>query len=140
MMPEDVLLARLEGAPQLRVARLDIERLGALAQVERTRRVPDVTVSVGAKRNEELGRTQALQMLSVPLPLSDAWRGAELEALRRQDQARFEAEATAPRLRADAARAHERLQAAVTEARAPQSEVLPGASLRSPAWRCSTAW
>lgn len=127
VMPEDLLQTRLENALALRVARLDVERLGAQARVERTRRVPDVTVGVGAKRNEELGRTQALVTLSVPLPMSGAWRGAELEALRRQDQARFEAEAAELRLRADAARAHERLQAAVAEARTLQDEVLPGA-------------
>jgi cobalt-zinc-cadmium efflux system outer membrane protein len=127
VLPQDALLARLEQAPALRVARLDVERLGALARLERTRRVPDVTVGVGAKRNEELGRTQALVTLSVPLPVADAWHGAELEALRRQDQARFEAEAATLRLRADVARAHERLQAAVAEARTLQDEVLPGA-------------
>ncbi len=125
--PREALLARVEQAPALRVARLDVERLGALARVERTRRVPDVTVGVGAKHSEELGRTQALLTLSVPLPVADAWRGAELEALRRQDQARFEAEAATLRLRAEVARAHERLQAAVTEARTLHGEVLPGA-------------
>jgi cobalt-zinc-cadmium efflux system outer membrane protein len=127
VQPQHALLARLEQAPALRVARLDVERLGALARLERTRRVPDVTVGVGAKRNEELGRTQALVALSVPLPVADAWRGAELEALRRQDQARFETEAATLRLRADVTRAHERLQAAAAEARTLQGEVLPGA-------------
>lgn len=127
VLSQDALLARLQQAPALRVARLDVDRLGALARLERTRRVPDVTVGVGARRNEELGRTQALVTLSVPLPVADAWRGAELEALRRQDQARFEAEAAMLRLRADVARAHERLQAAATEARLLQDEVLPGA-------------
>jgi cobalt-zinc-cadmium efflux system outer membrane protein len=125
--PQATLLARLQQVPALRAARLDADRLGALARLERARRVPDVTVGVGAKRNEELGRTQALLTLSVPLPVSDAWRGAELEALRRQDQAHFEAEAGALRLRAEVARAHERLQAASSEARTLQDEVLPGA-------------
>jgi cobalt-zinc-cadmium efflux system outer membrane protein len=59
--------------------------------------------------------------------VADAWRGAELEALRRQDQAGIEAEAAALRLESDALRAHERLQAAVAEARALHDEVLPGA-------------
>lgn len=123
----DALHARVAQAPALRVAQLDVERLGALAQLERTRRVPDLTVGVGAKYSEELGRTQALLTLSVPLPSADAWRGAELEALRRQDQARFEAEAAALRLRAEVARAHERLQAAAAEARTLHDEVLPAA-------------
>jgi cobalt-zinc-cadmium efflux system outer membrane protein len=81
VLSQEALLARLQQAPALRVARLDVERLGALARLERTRRVPDVTVGVGAKRNEELGRTQALVTLSVPLPVADAWHGAELDTL-----------------------------------------------------------
>ncbi|WP_157269867.1 hypothetical protein [Azohydromonas aeria] len=72
-------------------------------------------------------RTQALVTLAVPLPGSDAWHGAELEALRRQEQARFGLDAATLRLRADVARAHERPQAAVTEVRTLRDEVLPGA-------------
>lgn len=126
-MSQQALLERVTRAPALRVAQLDAERLAAIARLERTRRVPDVTVGVGARRNGELGRTQALLTVSIPIPVADAWRGAELEALRRQDQARFEAEAAELRLRADASRAHERLQAALSEARTLSEEVLPDA-------------
>lgn len=68
-------------------------------------------------------------VLSVPIPVFDTNRGAELEALRRQDKARYEAEAGALRLRSEVAQAHERLKAAVEEAEAVQQEVLPGAQV-----------
>lgn len=124
---DEALQARLADAPALRQAQLDVERLGALARLERARRIPDLSVGVGAKRSEEMGRNQPMLVLSVPLPVFDTNRGAELEALRRQDRARHEAEAAALRLRADAAQAHERLRAASAEAEAVQREVLPGA-------------
>lgn len=124
---DEVVQARLDAAPVLRQARLEVDRLGALARLERARRVPDVSVGVGARHSAELGRNQAMLVLSMPLPLFDGRRGAEVEALRKQDKARYEAEAAALRLRAEAARAHERLKASVAEAEAMQRDVLPGA-------------
>lgn len=126
---EAALRERLVGAPALQQAELEIERLGALAQLERARRIPDVMVGVGARRSEELGRTQAVLTLSVPLPVFDTNRGAELEAIRRQDKARHEAHAAALRLQTEVTQAYEQLRGAVAEAQALQQEVLPGAQV-----------
>jgi outer membrane protein, heavy metal efflux system len=125
-VPSDrALQARLADAPALRNARLEVERLDALARLARTERMPDVEVGVGVKRSQELGRNQAVLSLSIPLPFAE--RAADLEALRRRDKAGHEARAAELRLRAEAARAHERLRASVAEAQALQAEVLPGA-------------
>jgi cobalt-zinc-cadmium efflux system outer membrane protein len=124
---EEGLQARLADAPALRLAELEVQRLGALARLERARRVPDVTIGVGTRRSEELGRSQALLTLSIPLPVFGGNRGAELESLRRQDKARYEAQAARLRLQADVASAHSRLQAAVAEAKVLEGEILPGA-------------
>lgn len=124
---EEAMQARSSAAPALRAAQLEVDRLGALARLERARRVPDVSVGIGARHSAELGRSQAMLVLSMPLPLFDSRRGAELEALHKQDKARYEAQATALRLRADAAQVHERLKASVAEAESMQREVLPGA-------------
>ncbi len=123
----DALQARLSEAPVARLGQLEVQRLGALARLERAKRVPDVTIGVGTQRSQELGRDQALLTLSIPLPIFDSRRGAELEALRRQDQARHEADAVLLRLHADVGAAHARLQAAVVEAQAWQDDILPGA-------------
>ena len=84
----DELMQRLPHAPMLVRSQLEVERRQALAQVERSRRIPDVTVSLGVKRNEELGRDQALFGVSIPLPLFDRNQGNLQEALSRTDKAR----------------------------------------------------
>lgn len=128
-LDDTVLEARLAAAPSLRQARLDVDRLGALARVERARRVPDLAVGLGVKRSIDAGRNQPILSVSIPLPVFDTNQGAELEALRRQDKGRFEAEAAALRLRGEVMRAHERLLAARAEAEALEKEVLPGAQV-----------
>ena len=61
----------LDLSPVLTRARIEVERREARSQLERARRHPDLTVSLGAKRDEALGRSQAIIGLSVPLPLFD---------------------------------------------------------------------
>lgn len=118
---------RLADAPALRAARLEADRQGALAAIERARRMPDITLTLGAKRAPEVGRDQAVIGISVPLPIFDSNRGNVREALRREDKARDEAAALAMRLRAEALSARQRLDAARIEAETMVREVLPGA-------------
>lgn len=84
--PDNVVLAdRLGRSPTLRRAQLEAQRLGAAYELERTRRIPDVTVSLGMRRAQELGRSQLVIGVSIPLPIFNTNRGAELEALRRRE-------------------------------------------------------
>ncbi|NEX63318.1 TolC family protein [Noviherbaspirillum galbum] len=121
------LAQRLDQSPELLRARIEVDRRQALTQVERSRRTPDVIVSIGAKRDEQLGRNQAIVGVSVPLPLFDRNQGNVLEALRRTDKARDELTATEVRLRSDLAQAYGRLNASLNEVTLLQKEVLPGA-------------
>lgn len=123
----DALSARLSSAPALARARLEVDRRQALAQLERSRRIPDLTFSLGVKRNEELGRNQAIVGVSVPLPVFDRNRGNVLESLRRVDKARDELSGLETRLGTELAQAYERLSATRQEVDALQKEVLPGA-------------
>lgn len=118
---------RLAAAPALRVAALEVDRQGALAAIERSKRIPDITLTLGAKRAAELGRDQAVVGLSVPLPIFDSNRGNLREALSRQEKARDEADALAMRLRTEALAARQRLDTARLEAETLAREVLPGA-------------
>lgn len=127
LLPDDALARRLDTAPMLLRSRLEVERLAALAELERTKRIPNVTVSVGAKRAEELGRNQAIVGLSIPFPVFDRNQGNLLEALRRTDKARDELRAVELRLGADAAQNQERLKALLVEVRTLQQEIVPGA-------------
>jgi cobalt-zinc-cadmium efflux system outer membrane protein len=121
------LSRRLATAPALTRARFEVDRRQALAQVERSRRIPDVTVNLGVKRSEELSRNQAIVGVSIPLPLFDSNRGNVLESLRRADKARDELAATETRLDSELAQAYEKLSMARQEAEALQADVLPGA-------------
>ena len=127
-LPSDEELAsRLDKAPQLDRARHEVERFAALVELARAQRIPDVTVSVGAKRAEELGRNQAVVGLSIPLPVFDRNQGGLLEALRRADKARDGLRAAVLRLGAEVTQNHERLKALLMEAQTLRQEIVPGA-------------
>ncbi len=143
MSEQEVALRRAE-APALRQARLEVERRRALSELERAKRIPDVTVSLGAKRvpaSEGEGgaggsrRDQVVLGLSVPLPIFDTNRGNLAEALSREEKARDELAAAELQLGADLAQAGERLRSARATAETLQRDALPGAA---EAWRAAT--
>jgi cobalt-zinc-cadmium efflux system outer membrane protein len=124
---QSMLLQRLRQSPALALARSEVGHREALAQVELTRRTPDVTLNIGGKRSEELGRTQAVIGLSVPLPLFDRNQGNVLESARRVDKARDELAARALRLDAQLSQAREEFDVALQQAHALRTDILPGA-------------
>ena len=121
------LNARLATSPKLLRAKTEVDRRQALAEIERSRRVPNVTVSLGAKRDEQLGRNQAILGLSIPLPVFDRNQGNLLEALHRTDKARDDLSATEIRLSNELALAYERLNTARWETESLRQDILPGA-------------
>lgn len=123
----DMLRQSLNQAPGLLRARMEVERRQALARVEQTRRMPDLTVSLGVKRDEQLGRSQAIVGVSVPLPFFDRNQGNVLEALRRTDKARDELRATEVRLTSELGQAYDRLNVSRQEVELLRLEILPGA-------------
>lgn len=139
--PAGALQMRLADAPVVRQARLEVERRRALSDLEQAKRVPDVTVSLGAQRvpaseGDPGGRrNQVVVGLSVPLPIFDSNRGNLAEALSREDKARDELAAAELQLGADVAQADERLRAARATAQTLQRDALPGAET---AWRTAT--
>ncbi|CKS27678.1 Cation efflux system protein CzcC [Mycobacterium tuberculosis] len=78
-------------------------------------------------RSREVGRSQAVVGISVPLPIFDTNRGNITEALRRQDKAEEDARALELRLRADVGSARQRYVTTLAEVEALQSDILPGA-------------
>jgi len=127
-LPDEQRLAQaMADAPALRLARLDITRRQALLDIERARRVPDVTVTLGAKRDAELGRTQAVVGFSLPLPIHDRNQGGLLEALRREDQAREALTAATLKLQTGVAQAAASLRLGREQAQLLRDDVLPTA-------------
>lgn len=127
LAPQQELLARLQQAPALRQARSALARQQAQVAIEQRRAIPDVTLSVGMKRSEELGRNQAIIGLALPLPLFDRNAGNTLEALRRSDKASDELTAAGVQLQTELAMAIERLATAQRDIDSLQREILPGA-------------
>ena len=81
----DDLMAQLADSPRLTKASLAISQKQALSAIEQSKQTPDVTVSLGARRNEELGGiTQAIIGLSIPIPLFDKNQG-NLQSARARD-------------------------------------------------------
>lgn len=114
-------------APTLKRAQLELARRQSLVDVERSKRVPDVTLSVGVKRDEALQRNQVLFGVSVPLPLFDRNQGGLLEAVKREDKARDELQVVQVRLIHEALQSREHLNSLNGEIDLLQRDVLPRA-------------
>ena len=119
--------ARLAESPHLKRAKIEIQRRKSLADLERAKRTPDLTVSLGAMRAAELGRNQVLLGLSIPIPVFDSNRGNQFTALKLTDKARDELVAMQIRLASETQAALERLAAARNAADTLKRDVLPGA-------------
>lgn len=121
------LVPLLEASAVVLRAQQEVVRRQALAELETARRTPDLALTLGAKRDAQMGRNQAVAGVSLVLPLFDRNQGAILEASRREDKARIELDATRASVRSQAEQALAQLQAAVAQARLLQGSVLPAA-------------
>lgn len=126
----EALQLRADDSATLRQARLETQRLAALADLELAKRTPDVTVSAGFQRARQDGQgsnTIATLGVSIPIPIFDTNRGNIVQALRLRDKSEDDARALEMRLRADLSIARQRLTVASTEVNAVQGEILPAA-------------
>ena len=121
------LLDSADRSPARRKAGLEMERWSAQAAVERSLRTPDVTLSMGVKREQESARNALVVGISMPLPVFDRNVGNELAALKRRDKAEEDARALALTQRADLLSAHQRWVSATQVTQLMRQEVLPGA-------------
>lgn len=122
------LNGRIEASPATLRARQEVWRRQALSAGEKALQTPDVTLSLGVKRDRQLGRDQALIGFSVALPVFDRNQGGLLEASRREDQARAEVDALIASQRVQVGQAIEQLASALAQLQAWNEEVLPGAT------------
>ena len=125
--PLAALLARAGESTAIRRARGQLASRQAQADAERAARVPDVTLSVGTQRDDQVGRRQAVVGLSVPLPLFNRNEDALRAALLRTDQASDELAAAQASTAAALTAAHTRYATASNEAALLGQEVVPNA-------------
>lgn len=121
------LLAALEESPLLLASRLEVGRRQALVDVERSRRYPDITVTVGTKRDNEANRTMPVLGVAIPLPLFDRNQGNLYESIRRADKAADEFLANRIRLANELQQASNQLAVSRSSAQALKATVLPAA-------------
>ena len=126
--PFDDLMAQLADSPRLKKAALAITQKQALSAIEQSKQTPDVTVSLGAQRNEELGGiTQAIIGLSIPIPVFDKNQGNVQSAKAREFQSIDEKTALENQLKTELADAYSRKQLQVEASNMYQNDILLGA-------------
>lgn len=111
-------LARVETEISQRKAALDLARSG---------RIPDLTVSLGARNFRETDDNAAVFGFSLPLPLFDRNQGGIAEARAELSSARHLRSAIRTEALAALAESYQALQSAHLEARALKEETLPAA-------------
>lgn len=121
------MLEKLEHSPQMLRAQQAVLQAKSVAELERAKRLPDPTVSLGMKRAQEVGRNQLVVGISVPLPILDSNRGNQLQALRLADKAEDELLATRQQLNAQLHQQLELLQTSRAQAQQLAQQVLPAA-------------
>lgn len=125
--PINDLLIAVKSSPAMQRANLEVDRRRALLEVENTKRTPDITVSLGGRRNEELGLNQVVLGLSVPIPLFDRNQGNIQEALSRTEKAKDQLSVTEIQLQNNVAQAFERWSANYSAVESFKTDILPGA-------------
>lgn len=125
--PLDVLLAQAGDTTSVQRARSQLAAQEAQTGVERAARVPDLTLSVGSQRDDQVGRRQAVIGLSVPLPLFNRNEGNLKAALRRTDKAREALAAAQVSASSELATAYTRYEVARNEVALLRQDVIPNA-------------
>jgi cobalt-zinc-cadmium efflux system outer membrane protein len=99
----------------------------ALIDLEKSRAIPDLTLSLGGTEYANTGAYALVAGISIPLPLFDRNQGGILEAQRRLSKAEEERRAMEVRLTTGLSTAYQRLASAHAEATILKTQVLPGA-------------
>ncbi|MDH1181252.1 TolC family protein [Achromobacter mucicolens] len=121
----DELRGALLASPRMTAGRLALEVSKAELNVEKSKRYPDITISGGVARDNEMGRNKAQFGISVPLPIFDRNQGnvyaATMQTYKAQDTYR-ELEA---RLSADLVSAASTYDLALSSASDYRQSVIP---------------
>ena len=117
----------LTASPQLARAQLEVARQKAQVDVELSKRLPDLSVTLGSKRDEQLGLRQTIFGVALPLPLFDQNRGNVESAMRRADKAQEQLKIVRNTLSTQLDEAVLRRDGAHVELAIIEQEILPGA-------------
>lgn len=123
----DQLVKYLENNPLVLQSLKNVAQREAMVELEKTRKIPDITVGAGVRRYLETDDTTAVLNMSIPIPIFNRNQGNELEARQRLNKAIDERMSVELQLRTEFTRNYESLLAARNEIKVLHDEVLPGA-------------
>lgn len=122
------LQKRIHQNPELARWSTELMQRQALIDLEKTKAIPDVTVSLGVSKYLMPGDYALVAGVSLPLPVFNRNQGGILEAERRRTKAIEERRAAEVRVGTALNTAYQALAAAYAEAVAYKTSVLPGAA------------
>ena len=124
----DQLQVLIDSSPSIKLAKLEINTREAVTKIERSKAIPNITLSAGVVNNQELGGlNQALLGVSIPIPVFDRNQGNVQEAVSRKYKAEDELVAIKNRIQTNLATQYERLNAARQATLSLQKDILPNA-------------
>ena len=125
--PEKSVIMLLDQSPEMARWDTELEQKRAALELEKSRRIPDVTLSGGARRFEETDDHAFVFAASIPLPIIDRNQGNILDAQSRLAKAEQRRRATELAVRTTLDESYEDLSRAYVEALLLKDEVLPAA-------------
>ena len=123
----EVLEQHILNNPLAQHGTTNVEHRKAMIELEKSRRIPDVTLGGGVRRYLITDDTTAVLNLSIPIPVFDRNQGNLQEAYQRLNKAKDERMAVDLLLRTELTRAYQAGLAAQNEIKLLHDEVLPGA-------------
>ena len=124
----DQLQVLIDSSPSIKLAKLEINTREAVTKIERSKAIPNITLSAGVVNNQELGGlNQALLGVSIPIPVFDRNQGNVQEAVSRKFKAEDELVAIKNRIQINLATQYERLSVARQATLSLQTDILPNA-------------
>ncbi|MEW6776558.1 MAG: TolC family protein [Bdellovibrionota bacterium] len=125
--PVEQLVEQIEKNPDLARWTAELESRKALAAQEKSRLVPDLTVSGGFRRLHDPGHNALVAGLSLPLPLFDRRSRGREQASARLEEGRARELGARARIRSEILSLHAVLESFHAEALAIREEMLPSA-------------
>ncbi len=105
----------------------EMEQHRASLALENSKKIPDPTISLGARDFNENDKQAFILGVSMPIPFFNRNQGSIMEARQRLAKAEKEHRAAKIEISKDLAQAYHTLSSAYTEARALEEEILPSA-------------
>ncbi len=126
--PEESFFAHIDDNPDLARWATELEQRRAAIGLEESRRIPDVTITVGGRHFNENDNSAAVVEITVPLPIFDRNQGGIAEAQERLTKAKAERAAAEVVVRSALTRAYHQLHAAFDQVTSLRDQVIPRAS------------